>query len=157
MKGFFLVSLVLSLSLLSPTLFAEETHQHTSHAPTTLQLNSGKKWETDAPLRKGMTGIQEVVAAKLDLIHNNKLTTSQYTELAKKISVHTDSIFKNCKLAPEADAQLHIVLAQVLDGTHRMKSADNLDGRKLGAVKIVEALQLYPKYFDHPGWKPLKH
>ena len=30
-------------------------------------------------------------------------------------------------------------------------------GRAEGAVKIVQALELYGTNFNHAGWKPVKH
>ena len=47
-----------------------------------------------------------------------------------------------------------IVLEQILDGIAVMK-ADR--GRAEGAVKVVQALELYGTYFNHTGWKPPKH
>lgn len=147
-----------ALAFLSPAvLMAEEKHDHATSATTEVKLNKGKKWETDAPLRNGMTGIKDAMASQLGEIHSGKLTKSQYAELAAKITGHTDSIFKNCKLSPEADAQLHIILVQILEGTKDMKDSDLASSREYGAVKVVKALELYPKYFKHSGWKPLKH
>ncbi len=65
-----------------------------------------------------------------------------------------DYVTANCKLPEEADHQLHVVLGQILDGIAVLK-ADK--GRDQGAVKIVQALELYGAHFDHAGWKPLKH
>lgn len=155
MKTALLIIAFLSLSSLE--LLAEQKHEHGHSESAQLQLNSGKKWETDAPLRAGMTGVKDALASKLDKIHDGTLTKPQYVELADTVLKHTDSIFKNCKLSPKADAQLHTVLAQILDGTSKMKSAESTQGQQQGAVKIVKALQQYPKYFDHPGWQPLKH
>lgn len=138
-------------------LLAEEKHGHNAHGGVVLQLDSGKKWETDAPLRKGMAGIRDDMASKLGEIHAGKLKKPRYAELSEKISTHTNSIFKNCKLSPKADAQLHLVLSQILGGNQQMKSAKSIQDRRAGAIKIIDALQLYPKYFDHPGWQPLAH
>lgn len=138
-------------------LLAEEKHGHNAHGGVALQLNSGKKWETDAPLRNGMAGIRDDMASKLGEIHASKLKKTGYAELSEKISTHTNSIFKNCKLSPKADAQLHLVLSQILGGNQQMKSAKSIQDRRAGAIKIIDALQLYPKYFDHPGWQPLAH
>ena len=55
-------------------------------------------------------------------------------------------------LPEDADAQLHVVLEQIIDGVAEMKA-----GRDKGAVKIVQALDMYGKYFNHTGWKPLPH
>jgi hypothetical protein len=63
----------------------------------------------------------------------------------------------NCKLPQNADAMLHLVLADIIAGSDAMQG--KLPGTKArdGAVKIVHALDSYGKYFDHPGWSGLKH
>lgn len=155
MKTVLLIIAFLTLSSLE--LLAEQKHQHGHSESTQLQLNSGKKWQTDLPLRDGMTAIKDALGSKLDKIHDGTLKKPQYVELADVVLKHTDSIFKNCKLPSKADAQLHIVLAQVLEGASKMKSADSSQSQQQGAVKVVKALQQYAKYFDHPGWEPLKH
>jgi len=139
--------------------WAEESHDH-SHdgsAPSQLQLNDGKKWETDQSLRDGMTKIKDIVASEIGAIHKNKLPEKRYGELSGQISAELDQIFKNCKLSPEADAMIHIILLQIIDGNKAMKSAPKLSDRRDGAIKIVKALGQYPKFFDHPDWKPIHH
>jgi hypothetical protein len=138
--------------LISGPSFAAEGHDHHVQGAPAPQLDSGKKWETDAPLRKGMAGIRDLMAAKHGEIHTGKLKKEQYAELARKISGYTDSIFKNCKLSPKADTQLHLLLVRILDGTQAMKNAGSVQDRRAGAIKIFDALQLYPEYFNHPGW-----
>lgn len=155
MKTALFVSAILALT--SFPLLAGEKYAHNDHGSSALQLDSGKKWETDAPLRKGMAGIRDAMASRLGEIHAGKLKKTQYAELSEEISAHTNSIFKNCKLSPKADAQLHLVLSQILGGNQQMKSAESIHDRRAGAIKIFDALQLYPKYFDHPDWKPLTH
>lgn len=155
MKTVLLIIAFLTLSSLE--LLAEQKHEHGHSESTQLQLNSGKKWETDLALRNGMTAIKDALGTKLDKIHDGSLKKPQYVALADLVLKNTDSIFKNCKLPPKADAQLHLVLAQILDGTSKMKSANSTQSQQQGAVKVVKALQQYAKYFDHPGWEPLKH
>lgn len=157
MKNFLLI-LTAFLTVSPALLSAEEKHDHgAAPAVQELQLNNGKKWETDAPLRTGMSKLKDVVASRLDEIHNGKMTKAQYTELAAKITEQTEFIFKNCKLSPKADAQLHMILVPILDGTRAMKEAEPAAEREQGAVKVVKALSQYPKYFNHAGWKPLVH
>lgn len=64
-------------------------------------------------------------------------------------------IVANYKLSPEADAKLHVILADLIAGSDLMKGADKAKSRE-GAVKIIGALQIYPKCFEHPGWRGLE-
>lgn len=128
-------------------------HSHGGTGPKIeLVLNKGAKWQTDAMLRRGMTDLRNDMAAALPQIHRGTLTAGDFAALAGKVDQHIQFITENCKLTPEADEQLHVVLASILDGVDDMKGAGHQED---GAVKIVQALALYPKYFDHQGWKPL--
>ncbi|MBF0439073.1 MAG: hypothetical protein HQL93_08120 [Magnetococcales bacterium] len=147
------------LLLTAPTSFAwSAVDQHEHNGPTRtesgLTLNNGKPWQTDAPLRKGMEGIQRDIKESLPRIHAGTFTAKQYVALAKKMHNHINYIFKNCKLPKEADAQLHLVLAEVVQGQEAMEAHN---GQSSGAAMIVHALDLYGRHFDHAGWKPLAH
>lgn len=149
----------IALSLMLQVAVAQnKDHSHHKVAEhLELKLNNGKKWETDSPLRTGMEGIKSKIELKLPEIHHNKFTKAQYEELSQKVSSELDSIFKNCKLSPKADEQLHLVLVQIIDGADKMKSAVKIEERKLGVIKIIQSLDQYPKYFDHPNWKSIRH
>jgi hypothetical protein len=136
---------------------AAHEHAHAqagSHAAEGLTLNKGKKWPTDAPLRAGMTTIRNELQTAMKPIHENTYSADQYSALAGKIEAQIGSIVANCKLAPEADAQLHVVLSQITAGTDLMKKSGS---GLAGATKTFQGLESYAQYFDHPDWKPLEH
>jgi hypothetical protein len=149
----FALSLVL-LGLPLSSVPAAAQHQHESGAHT-LKLDDGRRWPTDAPLRQGMTAIRDAVSADHPAIHGNKETAGQYQALAGKIDSQIAYIVRNCKLAPEADAQLHVILGDIIAGSDLMKGPDKARQRE-GAVMIVGALEKYPEYFDHPQWRPIE-
>lgn len=152
-----LMSIVVSVLMFIQPALAEEHHHHESSENTKLTLDSGKKWETDAPLRGGMLGIKTALEAKISDIHEKKATKAQYLELSNAIMKNVNSIFENCKLTAQADAQLHIVLAQIMDGASTMKNASKVSEMRKGAVKVIQALDQYSEHFNHPNWTPLKH
>lgn len=138
---------------LAPTgVVAAEPHAHAATAK--IKLDNGKKWRTDEALRRGMSEIRTAMVDALPAIHANKFSRGSFDELAGRVQGQIDYVTENCKLPEEADHQLHVVLEQILDGIAVMK-ADK--GRAEGAVKIVQALELYGTHFNHAGWKPLKH
>lgn len=148
------------LGLITSNLTAAEisAHQHEPGAsPATPKLNNGKKWTTDAPLRKGMENIRAQMAAALPAIHTNKLSGAKYNALAQKTSNEVAYIVANCKLDPQADAQLHLIIADILSGVEAMQGKTKDAQRQTGAVTVLGALENYAAYFDHPGWKPIKH
>jgi hypothetical protein len=133
--------------------FAVEPHSHGDKAAAAkLQLNHGKKWQTDEPLRRGMNDIRAAMAEALTPINENMFTPAQYDALAARTQAQIDYVVGNCKLPEEADHQLHIVLEQIIDGVAEMKAAT---GRDQGAAKIVRALSQYGDYFNHAGWRPV--
>lgn len=151
----------LALGLLAATGLAGaalDTHKHEPGAsPSTLQLNNGKKWATDAPLRQGMENMRTAMATALPAIHANKQSNAQYKALAQKINSEVGGIVANCKLGPQADAQLHLIIADLLSGAETMQGKTKKTKRQTGALKVLDALENYDVYFDHPGWKPIAH
>ncbi|HEY9380374.1 MAG TPA: hypothetical protein VIQ01_03920 [Burkholderiales bacterium] len=136
---------------------ADVAHSHDGHGSTQLELNHGKKWATDDPLRKGMGNMRATMVGALSAIHDDKLNAAGYRALADRIETEMAYVVANCKLDPAADMQLHLVLAQLGDGVTKMKSPDSAASRKEGAVTTVQSLNAYGEHFDHPGWKALTH
>lgn len=137
-----------------PALAADAHHHHDdSHASEhTLQLKAGNKWATDAPLRQAMDGINRAMAKSLPLIHHQRFGDADYNALASAISRNVAYAVEHCKLAPDADAQLHLVIAELLAGAEAMEG-QTAAPRHDGAVRVVQALKSYGKYFRHPGFK----
>jgi hypothetical protein len=76
--------------------------------------------------------------------------------LVGEVEGQVSYIVQNCKLNSEADAQLHVLSGQMMQGADNMRGKDPQAGREQRAEKIVTALNTYPKRFDHPDWKPLR-
>ena len=131
-------------------------HAHDGHAKSSpgLVLDGGKLWQTDVPLRKGMEGIRHDLEVVLPRIHDATLSMEHYAALVKKVRGHIEDMVKNCKLTPEADAQLHGVLAEIIAGADAMETKAS---QSSGVVKIIQALNTYGRHFEHPGWKQVAH
>ncbi|HMT83028.1 MAG TPA: hypothetical protein PKA18_06140 [Ottowia sp.] len=130
-------------------------HGHDSAAPHVLSLNNGSKWRTDAPLRAGMKKIRNLVAPELNAAHAGKLDAARYQQLATRIETEVAGIVANCKLEPEADAMLHLVIADITQGTDAMAGKDHQSRPVLGLTKVARAVNQYGSHFDDPGFKPL--
>jgi len=109
----------------------EHAHDHAQAAVGQLKLNDGKKWATDAPLRAGMAAIETAFEA-----------------LAGRIDAQVNSIVANCKLPPEADANLHYVIADLSQGVGLMRGGDPARTRHDGAALVHGALRAYDTFFD---------
>ncbi|MBA3902627.1 MAG: hypothetical protein C0522_02975 [Rhodocyclaceae bacterium] len=158
----FLLAAGLSLGLAAAGVSAAEKaghkyeHDHGA-APAKLTLNDGKKWLTDEPLRQAMKNIRNAMDASLHDIHEGKLSSAKYSALAKKVNDEVGYMVSNCKLEPKADAQLHLVIADLLEGVEAMEGKAGKVRRQSGAAKVLGALEKYGSHFDHQGWQPVKH
>jgi hypothetical protein len=138
----------LGLALSGPVL-AGSDHSHPGHGALKLTLNKGQKWETDEPLRKGMSEMRNQIADALGRIHAKQFKSTDYVALADGLQTQVDYVTANCKLPGDADAQLHVVLTQILEGIDALRTASH--GQQ-GAKRVAEALKAYGRHFNHPYW-----
>jgi hypothetical protein len=101
-----------------------------------------------------MSAIHAAFEADHPAIHAGTETNERYAALAAQIESQVNSIVANCKLPPEADANLHYVIADLLQGVSLMRGADPQRSRHDGAARVHGALRAYPQFFDDPDWKP---
>lgn len=138
---------------------AQHDHDHgqahaVAPAVEQLVLDDGRKWSTDAALRSGMAAIHEAFEADHPAIHAGTQTDEQYAALAGRIEAQVNAIVANCKLPPAADANLHLVVADLLQGVSLMRGGDPERTRHDGAARVHGALHAYGEFFDDPDWKP---
>ena len=129
-------------------------HQQAGASVANLQFDSGKKWATDASLRSGMAAIRAAFEADRIAIRDGRETDTQYEDLAGRIQSQVSSIMANCRLPPVADANLHYVIADLLQGVNLMLGKDPSHPPSDGSTLVHGALVAYGKYFDDPGWVP---
>jgi hypothetical protein len=136
-----------------PALAAEASEHDHGQAAIELRLDAGKKWQTDAPLRQGMTSIRSAVDAALPAVHADTFPDAAYTRLGETVEGQIGYIVQNCKLDPEADAVLHAVIAELSGGADILTGKVAAGSRSEGVVHLVKGLDSYGRYFSHPGWK----
>lgn len=152
--------LVLSFGLAASSTFAAEpaVHGHERDgASATLTLDAGKKWPSDVPLRKAMSKIRSAMTRSWHAIEKDKFTAAQYDALAKTIQGEVGYMVSNCKLEPKADEQLHLIIADMLEGVEAMQGKVKDATRHDGAARVMDALENYGTFFDDRSWKPVKH
>lgn len=152
-----LVAFAATAAVMATAPLAAEHAHHGHEAPAKLSLDHGKKWSTDEPLRQGMDGLRNAMARALPAVHAGQATPRQYRELAGAVRKQAAYIVANCRLAPEPDAMLHLVIAELLAGADAMEGKPQGASPNSGAVRVVQALDDYGKHFNHPGWQPLAH
>ena len=149
------VTLALAIGSIGTASVAAPGHLEHTATIAALQLNAGKQWTTDTHLRNGMSRIRDAVFAELDAIHLRTMDAGRYEALARRIDGQIAYIIENCRLSPQADAQLHLVLTQIMQGSVAMQGRDPNYARRSGLEGVVSALEAYSRHFDHPGWKAL--
>ncbi len=128
-----------------------EAHQHQHGADDStaqLTLNNGKKWATDEPLRLGMGRIKALVDPMGAVTPEQSVDPAQAKAIAKGVEGQVAFLVSNCKLEPKADAVLHVLIADMLQGAEAL-SKPAPTGR--GLVLIRHALERYPEYFEPAG------
>lgn len=112
-----------------------------------LRLDEGQPWATDAPLVAGMERIRDAVneAAALPA-----LNATSAAALAQSVRDQVNFLIANCRLEPDADATLHVFIAQLLNAAAALEKDP---ASSEGLPELQETLREYPHYFAHPGWQ----
>lgn len=150
-----ILTLMFGISVFASELYANEDEHHHSHdsKPNASQANTPqnkleRKFATDKNLRQGMDTVLDTMM-KLHRSESSGFAKNQLIDAGKNIEAAVQGVFKNCKLAPEADAALHPVLSEILAGAGLFK-----DGKfESGHEKIHFAFIKYEDFFEHAGWR----
>lgn len=130
---------------------AAHAHSQSGAMIANMQLDHGRKWATDAPLRAGMAAIRTAFEDDHLAIHAGTETDAQYEALAGRIEREVHGIIANCHLPPAADATLRYAIADLTQGVGIMRGKDPTRSRHEGAALVHGALLAYAKYFDDPA------
>lgn len=131
---------------------AEEHSTHSTSSNQEAQLNQGKRWETDKPLRESMEKISLLAKKNMSAIHNEKQTQDAYAEMGNAIKKQTDLIFKNCKLPPAADQELHKILIPILNSVTIFTGKGTSREKHEAFVVLLNSLAQYGSHFEHKNW-----
>jgi hypothetical protein len=106
-----------------------------------LQLDRGQRWPADTALREGMRRIRAVALWMQQAQAGGSLSARQSRAATASIEDSVAAIVDHPPRGGGMDANLRLLLGRVL-------AAD-------GLPQLLDALELYPRYFDDPGWQPL--
>lgn len=132
------------------------SHSHDEAHGAQMRLDHGRKWATDAPLREGMARIRALAESGLAAEHQGTMAAAEYAALAGRMETEVGKIVADCKLPPEADAVLHVLLSDLMGGAAAMAGRTPDATPQQGIVQVAAAVKDYGRYFEHPGWKPLR-
>ncbi len=146
------MSVSLSLVLAGCSHFAGG-HHHGAHGGaldrSALTLNEGRKWPTDAPLRQGMREIRTLVQSPTAATASASIEPAVAQRVADGVDAQVAFLIQNCKLEPKADAALHVLITDMLNGAQALRQPTPT---AQGLMQIRDALAQYPQYFDDPQW-----
>lgn len=120
---------------------AADTHRPNATGQQQLQLSHGQRWPADVALREGMRRIRAVALWMQHAQADGPLTARQSRAAAASIEDSVAAIVDHPPRGAGIDPNLHILLARIL-------AAD-------GLPQLLDALELYPRYFNDPGWQPV--
>lgn len=125
---------------------AHDAHHgsHDVHPNSASTLRAGERWRTDESLRTGMLRIQNAVTHASAA--GKPISAEKAREVAQTVEQNVAYIVQNCKLEPNADAALHVIIAQMMTAATQLKKEDA--SRDVGVTQLNEALATYRKTFD---------
>lgn len=148
-------ALTLASAAMAVTQAGEDTaqahHGHAAHEPGPV-LAEGQRWVTDAPLREAMLRIREGVASRMHAFHGGSLPAAEAEALATVVEADVQYMIANCRLEPQPDAALHVLIGRMLSAANALRSDPSGPG---GMPELVSVVHDYGVTFDHPGWEPL--
>lgn len=151
-----LVAVAAVAAACAPAAFAAPAaHAHDASMPAQLHLDQGRKWASDAALRQGMANVRALVAPQVPEAHAGTMTAAQYAALAAKVEVEVGRIVSNCKLPPDADAVLHVVIGEMMEGTAAMAGKTTGGRPQDGLLRVAAAVNDYGRTFEHPGFQAI--
>jgi hypothetical protein len=118
---------------------------HDTHANSAPTPPAGERWPTDEPLRAGMSRIEDAVTHAAAA--SRPISAKNARELAQTVEQNVVYIVQNCKLEPDADAALHVIIGRMMTATTQLKKED--DSRDAGLTQLNDALAAYRKSFAH--------
>ncbi|MHB8913282.1 MAG: DnrO protein [Lysobacter sp.] len=142
------VPLLLLAAMTAPLARAQNGHDHHAPATAVAQAVPAQRWATDAPLRTGMGRIRTAVDA-LQHYERGHMGPEQAIALATQIEGDVTYLVANCKLQPQADVALHVIIAELVAGAQALKA----NPANLAAIPPMrEVLADYARNFNDPGF-----
>ncbi|BAL22451.1 hypothetical protein [Azoarcus sp. KH32C] len=112
---------------------------------------AARGWKTDQRVRSGIDAIRGAI----DAVRSTPPDAAQLESLGHRIESRVSLLLALCTDRTAAERHLRMLLAEMADGTDLMRHAAKVEARRMGLLKVVQALNLYGVLFQHPGWRAL--
>ena len=136
---------------LMPPLHAADQHEHDAHAShandeAVLAPPEGRRWATDEPLRAAMNKVLNAVEQATPAYTRNALTPAEAKALAATVEESVAYMVANCRLAPEPDAALHVLIGRMMTAASTLQQDPS---SRSGVPALMSVLHDYQTTFDH--------
>lgn len=145
-----LLPCLLSVLVAIPLSAVAASHEHQPAAAAAEA--PARRYATDLVLREEMRGIRAAVEG-LDHYAHGHIEPALAVQLAGQVEERVRTIIANCKLPPDADAALHVVIVPLMQNAGALKK----NPQDLAAIQPMrDALAQYARQFDDPGFAATK-
>ena len=124
-------------------LHADDSHARGAHDAEAVAPPKGTLWPTDEPLRAGMSRIESAVNSAGVM---RPLSRERAGMLARTVEENVTYIVRNCKLPPEPDAALHVLIGRLMTAAGELASDATSEA---ALVQLTDVLRDYHGTFDH--------
>lgn len=111
---------------------------------------------TDAPVRKGMLAIRDIVRTNHSLVTHRRMPPDHAMRFAAQVKVEADRILSTTTLTGDALEKLRALLEEIVTGLGAVARPEEGTSAIDGLARADAALARYPEEFDDPDWKPLQ-
>lgn len=122
-------------------------------APGTAE--AARRWRPDERVRSGIDDMRAAIVANALLRTNATTDAAQLAELGRTMESRVAAMIACCTHDGVASRHLHMLLVEMADGIALMQRAAHADARRMGLLKVVQALNLYGTMFAHPDWRAM--
>jgi hypothetical protein len=121
-------------------------HNHAAPQPAPAS-SPVAKYPAEAALRTAMDRVRNAVEAFEHARHGH-MGAEQVRALADHLDAQVARVFKECRLEPQADASLHVLLGTLMKGSRAMRQTPT-DYAPVAAME--RAMADYARMFDDPA------
>lgn len=122
-------------------------------APITAE--AARNWRPDERVRSGIDDMRAAIDANASPRTQAAMDAVRLAELGHTLELRVAAMIACCTKDGVASRHLHMLLVEMADGIALMQRAAHADARRMGLLKVVQALNLYGTMFAHPGWRAL--
>lgn len=141
---------VLAALALAPAALATP-HRHAPAVAAAATATPGKtataRYPADAALRTAMARVRAAVGA-LERARKDRAAPAQVRALSTELDAQVMRVFAECRLEPQADASLHVILGMILKASRAMRDTP---GDFTPVAAMQRALADYARLFDDPA------